>query len=306
MESEPEQKKVNIPPKTLATYHSSLKRLTDSGIDYESLESPELLIKNISNLRLISGKNKDSLIKDTTIKTYIVSIIWFHRQKELTDQRLIFIKVLQQAMNRLGNSIQKKSSSRELVGTQIQNYLSWDDIVRKYESIQDVSSVEYVVASLYVCYPPRRLKDYALMYLEQDLEKTFDNFNYYCNPNPDSSYFIFNDYKTKKAYGRQVFKVPIKLHKIISNYIDKAKPTKSLLSMNESQIRNTLNTVFSKQVSVDILRHSFITHMALTGMFYDLEVREKVAQIMAHSLHTQEDYRKDPKTKRSELLDFIE
>ena len=145
--------------------------------------------------------------------------------------------------------------------------------------------------------PPRRLKDYALMELktvEESEEK-----NYY----KEEGEMIFNNYKTRNRYGKQIIKVPEKVKEIVNEYIKKWGIEGSLLEMNEDKLYDTLISIFKKtgkRVSVDILRHSYISKGRDIGKLKKGNKREEIARKMGHSMVAQDEYYKTKKEDEEE------
>lgn len=273
---------------TKKNYEQNLQKLDSLNINYKNTNNTQELIKNIYNIKSKSNKNN---IQKSTAKNYITAIIYFHKNNKQSNETLI--TELRKELSKINKNIQTQVESRELIGTQIINYVQWETVLEKYKKIQQ-DTKEYIVASLYVLLPPRRLTDYSLMYITNNNHNLDKIINYYYD-NGTKSYFIFNQYKTKKKYGTQIIYVPTKLRNIINTYLQKnnIKNMQAMLQMNETQIRYKINNAFGKNVSVDILRHSYITYLAQNGAFDKLQNRLDVARIMAHSIETQENYRKD-------------
>ena len=133
--------------------------------------------------------------------------------------------------------------------------------------------------------PPRRSKDFTEMKIKNYTSK--DNFY-------KGGKFYFNIYKTANQYGEQVIDVKEKapeFYKILNKWV-KINPTEYLLfSSNEQkltspQVTRMLNKLFSKSVSVDMLRHIYLTEKY--GHVQD--EMEQVSRDMAHSTEMQKMY----------------
>ena len=107
--------------------------------------------------------------------------------------------------------------------------------------------------------PPRRSKDYTEMKIKNFDTKTD---NYY-----KSGKFYFNIYKTAKDYGEQIIDVKTKapeFFKILNKWV-KYNPTDYLLfssnqqKLTSPQITRMLNKIFGKNMSVDLIRHIYLT-----------------------------------------------
>lgn len=178
--------------------------------------------------------------------------------------------------------------------------IDWSLILKKYKELHKhvinrgfkPDKRRLFVASLFILIPPRRLLDYINMYIVDSMNDIIKkDINYYVK---QERLFIFNSYKTSKTYGRQQLKIPIKLYKIIENYINETKLENGelLLGMlNTASLTMYLKEIFG--VSVDILRHSYI------NKFHENTPSNKkiklLAEKMGHSINLQFDYRTEKK-----------
>tara|TARA_R110000803_G_scaffold156887_2_gene221391 strand:+ start:1591 stop:2472 length:882 start_codon:yes stop_codon:yes gene_type:complete len=126
-------------------------------------------------------------------------------------------------------------------------------------TMNDLQSIqEYIIVALLggLFIPPRRLLDYT-EFRVKNIKK--DEHNYY---NRGSLYF--NHYKTAKHYGEQSVKVPKTLQAILTKWI-KTTPNDYLLfdnngnKLNSVKLNQRLNKIFNGKVSVNALRHTYLT-----------------------------------------------
>ena len=127
-------------------------------------------------------------------------------------------------------------------------------------TMNDLQSIqEYIIVALLggLFIPPRRLLDYT-EFRVKNIKK--DEHNYY---NRGSLYF--NHYKTAKHYGEQSVKVPKILQAILMKWINKINPNEYLLfdvngnKLNSVKLNQRLNKIFGAKVSVNNLRHTYLT-----------------------------------------------
>lgn len=127
-------------------------------------------------------------------------------------------------------------------------------------TMNDLQSIqEYIIVALLggLFIPPRRLLDYT-EFRVKNIKK--DEHNYY---NRGSLYF--NHYKTAKHYGEQSVKVPKTLQAILTKWINKINPNEYLLfdnngnKLNSVKLNQRLNKIFNGKVSVNALRHTYLT-----------------------------------------------
>lgn len=180
-----------------------------------------------------------------------------------------------------------------------ENWLDWDEILKILDKLknkvywifkEDKPSMEqllelqkYVILMCYTQIPPRRSKDFVLMKVKNYDEKKD---NYY-----KKGYFYFNDYKTSSTYGLQKEKIPKTLEILLNKWI-KLNSGDYLFHdyynkpLTPSLMSKTLNSIFKKNVSVNILRHSHINKVAGP----EIKKLEKLAESMGHSLDEQKLY----------------
>jgi len=135
---------------------------------------------------------------------------------------------------------------------------------------------------------PRRLLDYSLMKI-RNYNKETDNYYY-------KGKFYFNVYKTSQQKGLKVIVVPKLLNGYIKKWIN-INPTdyflfsKVMKPLSSSQMTKTLNKIFfPKQISIDILRHIYLTEMYKNTPA--LQQMEETASNMGHSVITALQYAK--------------
>lgn len=189
---------------------------------------------------------------------------------------------------------QQKKSSKET-----ENWVEWGDVVSLYNSklrqanlifkkklIQEADLEilnEFVILSCYVLFPPRRLMDYAEMQIR--------NFDIKTDNCISAKTMTFNNYKTKKSFGTQTFQTPGELAGVLKKwstvnpsdyliYNKKNKPT------TPSSLTKQLNSIFGgKNISVDMIRHSYLTNF-YSGTMPTLVEMEELSKKMAHSVQT--------------------
>jgi len=182
---------------------------------------------------------------------------------------------------------------QEKTETQKKNWISQEELKKIYDTLakdtktlltkESLSPSEfqrlqnYVILSLYILQPPRRLMDYTEMKL-QNIDKETDNYI-------DKKTFVFNKYKTSKFTGKEQIDLNPKLKYILDKWKKHNSYEYLLVGTNQkkltsSQLQQRLNTILGRQASVNILRHSF-----LSDKYKDIDIRdmEKTATAMGHS-----------------------
>lgn len=187
-----------------------------------------------------------------------------------------------------------------------ENWMSLEDIRKIYqEKEKDTKNIfskvrytmddlqeaqDYIILALYNEIPPRRLKDYTDMKVD-NIDKNKDNYF-----DKKKNKLIFNSYKTSKFYGQQEVDAPPKLAKLLKKW-EKMNPSDYLLfdykgnKLTSDKLTRRLNKIFDRKISVNMLRHIFISEGVLKDV-PDLKELEKVAEQMGHNVEQQMLYKK--------------
>ena len=192
---------------------------------------------------------------------------------------------------------------------QEKNWISWPDIVAFYKTLENKAKYsmktkendmtllkQYVLTSMYIHFPPRRIMDYASFKI-RNYEADVDNY-----VNLKKGVIVFNKYKTVSKYGRQEFKINKELKAILTAW-SKINDKDYLLEEEKTiqQVTQMLQKTFGptgKSVSANQLRHSYITdhYGSLTSMPSILEM-EDLSLKMGHSQETAMKYIKKVQEK---------
>ena len=116
----------------------------------------------------------------------------------------------------------------------------------------------YIIVSLLsgIFVPPRRSKDFCDFKIK-NVQENKDNYLH-------KSEMVFNSYKTMKTYGTQRVVIPTALKSILTKWF-KINPTEYLLfdqNMNHLspvKLNQRINKIFGGKISVNMLRHSYLT-----------------------------------------------
>lgn len=289
---------------TKKIYHANLKKLKEHEIIYEGNEtrSVKSIVEYIRTLGL----------SESSVKSYLSAIKW-----DLIDVKKIepnkFTDELSEYITNINNALQNKENENEMTSKQKNIYVNWDDILATYDELKKKyqSSFEdhknFVLLSLYVLFPPRRVLDYSQLFvstsnnvnINKKLSDHYDVKNYYVR---DSKQFIFNNWKGKSnpigdeiKFKQQHFTVPNNLCNVLNKFIDKYKIEGSLLNMTEKMLSDRIKKIFkkyqNKSATINIIRHSFITNF-INKPLITKKIRLEIAEKMGHSLNMQLGYYK--------------
>ena len=182
-------------------------------------------------------------------------------------------------------------------------WIDWKDVLKisKMTAPFENVSQEQVLLAIYTLIPPVRLDFHALEITHNDNK---GKGNYIQIKNKAKAKLILTEYKTSETYGAMELDLPVKLAKIINSYLAENKSKKYLFSPKGSldkpfkspesfgkYTRDTFKDIFQKPVTIDILRHSYITWLKRNEL--TKEKKAKIAKQMCHSVDTQDAYRKE-------------
>jgi len=199
----------------------------------------------------------------------------------------------------------KEQRLQRKTDNQSDSWISQKDVLRIYKTLErkvaplfrltspsrkDLDAMQdYVILSLYVLIPPRRLMDYT-QFKVRNIEKTTDNYM-------DKRDFVFNKYKTAKKYNTQEVAIPQKLRNIVTKWASMHDNDYLLVDDNGKpfsapKLTLRLNRIFGgRKISVNQLRHTYITDTVLNNV-PALTRLDQVARDMGHSMEEAMLYKK--------------
>jgi len=198
--------------------------------------------------------------------------------------------------------IHQQIGENSLRGTQRRNYMTWEELVRRISQIPR-GTMDSALTAIYTYAPPRRLLDYALMRVTRaaEPERLDTTYNYMAiDAHRAPTRFVFNRYKTATSTGQQIIEASSfgqQANQILKEYIVAARLVEGDLLFGDhgrphTNFSRLVSTTFErwtgKGVSVDLLRHAFITHAL--SLRPTLNERAELARVMGHSVRTQAEY----------------
>ena len=250
------QKRPNLHTKSVKTYVSLLKNIM-KNMNYENVDD---LDKNPENVIEFLKEKYESI---NGIKTRLSALFVITNNKAYHTDMMTNIE----KYNTETNKQEKNEKQKE-------NWLSTEQIQNIYDNLEiktkplwkkkDLTTKEllqiqdFVILSLFTLIPPRRIMDYIEMKIN-NIDTNKDNYI-------KGNHLVFNTYKTSKQKGQQKLQIPKELKGILTKYI-KLINNKSdyLLFNNKFQQLSTpnmtlkLNKIFGKKVSVNMLRHIYLS-----------------------------------------------
>ena len=251
-------KRPNLSKSSLNTYTSILKTLYKNVFEDTNFDMDKF------------GKNPDKVIKylkemlePNQRKTALSALVVITDNKDYRDLMLDDIK-----------TYNKEQAKQEKTENQKESWVNQDEVNDLFNAVQtnakliykkkslsnsDLQEIQlYVIMALLsgVLIPPRRSKDYVDFKIK-NVDKSKDNYI-------EKNKLVFNSYKTAKTYGKQEVPIPPALNAILKKWI-KINPTEYLLfdsslnKLSNVKLNQRLNKLFGKKVSINQLRHTYLT-----------------------------------------------
>jgi hypothetical protein len=257
----------NLSAGSLRTYISILQNLAkQTGL---ALDTPDQVIEN--HKKVIEHLAD---VPSNVRKTRLSALVVFVEKAKGADK---VVEAFREQMLSDCKDYDKQINKQEMTERQKEGYVPLSDIMAKYHTLEkdavalmkkdtldkkEFARVQlYVILSCLLLIEPRRSLDYTEFKLK-DIDESKDNFLKVEKRKP---YFVFNQYKTAKKYGKQTQEIPAKLHKIIKRW-SQLNPSEWLLvntqqsnKISPTQLTNMLYSFFEKPISTSMLRHIFLT-----------------------------------------------
>ena len=285
------EKRPNLSEGSLKTYLSLLKRVYDLTFDdedykVEKFNKVDKILKKIQDLPL------------TTRKTITASLYVLTEKPEYKTSMTKDITAINKetAKQELNNKQRDSWISLENVNSVFKIYKTLADATYKrlgkkdsFTTPEDLQNIQnYIIIALLggLYIPPRRLQDYTDFKIK-NIDTDEDN---YMTKNK----FVFNSYKTAKTYGTQEVPIPEELKKIIKKWIT-VNPTEYLLfdihnrPLSNVTLNQRLNKIFEGKISVNQLRHTFLTDHYGHGLQHVTDLQHDM-RLMGSSLLQQQTY----------------
>ena len=211
-------------------------------------------------------------------------------QKSYSGTLITLLGLYPNKLNKKAIDIYKNSISKEEMDQYIEeqdkktekqseNWLNLDELLeiknKLTEQIEQINfekklnQKEYLtilknfILSLYLNLAPRRSSDYTLMKIGPDEDESYNYLNL------DKKELIFNQYKTKKTYGKQNIDISNnkELLEDLDLYLKYRKSDNDFLLIKSNgkpfnqtnDMTKTLNQIFGKKISTQMLRNIYLT-----------------------------------------------
>lgn len=276
------QVRPNLSKSSVNTYNSILKNL------YKKVGEGEEVEKVFKDTKKINEFLKNSLPRQR--KTILSALVIFVECEKARDE------YRKQMMEDIKTSKEESISQKR---DESKDWVDWQDVINIFNALrkdtyylmkakpEDLSPKEintiqdFVILALYVLIAPRRSMDYVEL-KNKDYKEGEDNYIDYLR-----NKIYFNKYKTSKFYKTQTVELPKELKTILKKWLTINKGEYLLMDtngnkLNQIKLNQRLNKIFDMKVSVNALRHSYLTHKY--GDIPALKDMMATADDMGHSL----------------------
>ncbi len=304
------KEKRNISDSSIKMYLIHLEKTNDFLNNKREFDNLDFL-KNKKKILDKFFENKSDTFKRNYTASYLSTLSTNkNKYEKLIEFYQKKIKEFQEPITHLiKNHIKTDKQKINMVSTRYLNKIRLDlekqikNIDLDEPSIRDVFKYQdYLIASIYTLYPPRRLEDYANMKIITN--SAFNNLslkskkeNNYLVIKNNKLLFIFGDYKTSKSYGIQEFEIKGKLKEILNKWII-VNPTNNFImkkdrtKINSNGLGKIVKRIFSNaehpNITVNIIRHSFLSNKYIPKE--EDKERVKDSKFMGHSMNLQNQY----------------
>lgn len=306
--------KPNLKENSIKTYLVSLKKISKCvGEDHSKFpEDPSFLKDTDKVFECIKSE------PITTRKNRLSAIVVYLKSFE-DDKNLKLIDTYSKKMEEDANIYQKQVEKQELTDKQKKNWITMEEFKDLIETMFDEISKQklykkseldnreyselqnYILLRLYLEYPFRN--DFAESKIINSKTQDDGKMNYLL-VRPNSIYFLMNQYKTSKKYGKKVYKLDDKLSNLIRLLLKHNKSGYLLTKYNrkDALTKNDLSKLFNriflkrtgKKISTSLLRHIRITEMTKDEpTIKEQQDKEKnIQDLFQHSSIINAEYRK--------------
>lgn len=250
------EKRPNLHAKSVKTYVSLLKNIM-KNMNYENIDD---LDKNPKNIIEFLKEKYESI---NGIKTRLSALYVITGNKEFHTDMMTNIEKYNTETNKQEKN--EKQKENWMTAQEIEHiYDNMETNVKPLWKKKDLSTKElmkiqdFVILSLFTLIPPRRAMDFVECKIN-NIDTNKDNFI-------KGNSLVFNTYKTSSQKGQQTIKIPKELKSLLTKYIKLISDKSDYLLFNNKiqqlSIPNftlRLNKIFGKKVSVNMLRHIYLS-----------------------------------------------
>ena len=304
------------------TPHKSIGNNTLTELDKNdyTINNIASLINNFSDLKdkLTKKVDKKAVYENNTIKNYL-SALNFIKQSPVIEKLLKedALALVYEFFGIIKDKIKKNTLSNEKSIKEEENWLSPEELnkiekklTKEYKQNKNKDTLQKLI--LVILYKGKIIRplrnDYAGMYISND-DDNEGNYLYIDEEDHTKKYFVLNDYKTQRHYGKKKYTIPkrsvlnrlltdlyeFRLEDGVNHLLENSGIKKELTSMSKNNLTKYLQNLFqkylNKKVSSSMLRSIYISNLDFNKLTN--KKLEKIAKDMNHSTSSQQsEYKK--------------
>jgi len=304
------------------TPHKSIGNNTLTELDKNdyTINNIASLINNFSDLKdkLTKKVDKKAVYENNTIKNYL-SALNFIKQSPVIEKLLKedALALLYEFFGVIKDKIKKNTLSNEKSIKEEENWLSPEELnkiekklTKEYKQNKNKDTLQKLI--LVILYKGKIIRplrnDYAGMYISND-DDNEGNYLYIDEEDHTKKYFVLNDYKTQRHYGKKKYTIPkrsvlnrlltdlyeFRMEDGVAHFLENPGIKKELTSMSKNNLtkylQNLFNSYLNKKVSSSMLRSIYISNLDFNKL--STGKLKKISKDMTHSFDTQQtDYKK--------------
>jgi integrase len=296
---ETKQKLIESPKKlkqsTITSYETLLKRLYRDALDKHTFNVALLKTKREKIQTYIMGDEINLNIKRNMLNAIInlLNLTRYEGQPIVMKYVKMYRKIADEANKERSYKGVSEDEKNNMVSSE-----EIDKLFNNYRKVVDALNFDWKndLAFLFFAFlkylPVLRSQDYVSLVIVRNSKESKNHDNFI---NIKESVIVINQYKTVKSHGTRTIDIPNELLKIIVRYYNKSNtnllfPKKSdpHESMTVSGFAHFLNGLFGRKVSTQVLRQSYVSELHDSNI--KISQRKKIANVMAHSLETQDKF----------------
>ena len=270
---------------TLKTYQGCLKRLNENYLEQDFIDDYKEVILYL----------KEKYPNLSSRKTYLCAVMY-----QVKDKSKEAYDAYKAEIDAMRPEITKIATNQLLTKDKEETYVKWGILkkagkkaIELYQEAK-MNLGDTLICVLYTEQAPVRA-DYNGMVFIRDVRQARDQKQNYCLLRVRNPCFIFNSYKTDASYGRVIIKIkPLTYTILIARQQEMMTKGENVLytesqSNFSARVKEAFNKAIGKGVSINTLRHSFITSFLNTNP--SIRKKEEISKLMMNSIVLQERYR---------------
>jgi hypothetical protein len=274
------EKRPHLSPNSLKTYNSCLRTIykncfpNDKDADPDKFHTEHEKVSEYINSKPFNVR-----------KTILASLVCIAPDvKVYKDNMLSDIKEYKEEIDKQEETPTQKENNitHDEIRTVLSELKRQADAIykRKYINNDDLQKLQdYILVCLlggfYIV--PRRSMDYT----ELKIRKVGPEDNHI-----EKNKLIFHKFKTAKFYGKQEIEMPVQLKNILNKYISVIPEQIEYLlfnvngaKLNSVSLNQRLNKIFNGKISINALRHAFLSHKYASTMKEQKNMEEDMSEM---------------------------